>query len=389
MRKDVRETVLKTYDTVTDGSLWPELLQQFAEQIGAVGCVVFEWQGLRSERSLEISTYSSNYDPKELKKYVEKHFKEESRDQDVFESHSLMSDGIDLIQDDVLAPSIEDLKLLANVIALQKRGILHRAAGLLNKDNAAQSRFSVQLAVGRGRLNDEERQHMGVILPHIAKALDLGRPAKQLAQEHQGMMAAMDRLTIGVCVLDGRGSVVVENEEFRRQKEIHRVFQIAKNGSLRFMRSQDQSRFEALKEDALNHGRFGARPRKEAIAADDDTFLCMEITPLTKSEEIGSSSFGGFIVYSTDTSLPVKCQTLPIKYAYGLTDAEMALVDAIADGLTNVQIAEKRDRAVPTINAQVKSILSKTHCGTRTQFVRLMTSFGADYLVDDDETPSA
>ena len=69
-----------------------------------------------------------------------------------------------------------------------------------------------------------------------------------------------------------------------------------------------------------------------------------------------------------------------MKAAYGLTDTEMSLVDAIADGLTNAQIAEMRNRALPTINAQVKSILSKTQCSTRTQFVRLLTGFGGEYL---------
>lgn len=323
---------------------------------------------------------SSFYDPSQIKIYTDRFFEEEARDQDAFEAHSLMSDQIDLIQDDVLAPSIEALKMLKNVETLQKLGILHRAAGLLNKDNSTQARFSVQLGVNRGRLTQAEQHHMGLILPHVAKAFDLGRPASQLAAEHGGLLAAMERLIIGVCVLDAKGNIVIENEEFRRQRDAYRVFYTTQNGALHLFKPDDQKRFEVLKADALNHGRFGARPRKEAIAADQDVFLCVEVVPLHRSGEIGSGTFGGYVVYSSDTSLPVRCQTQPIKLAYGLTDAELSLVDAIAQGLTNTQIAERRGRAVATINAQVKSILSKTHCATRTQFVRLMMSFGTDYL---------
>ena len=323
---------------------------------------------------------SSAYDPAEIQKYIDLQITAETRDQDIFESHSLMQDGIDLIEDDVLADTVDDLKQLPNVQVLQKLGILHRAAGLLNKDNPAQSRFSVQLGVHRGRLTEAERAHRSLVLPHIAKALDLGRPAGQLARQHQGMMAAMDRLVIGVCVLDPNGYVVVENEEFRRQRDTYRMYKTEQNGALRFAKPEDQARFAALMESAMNHGQFGARPRKEAIATDAESFLCVEIAPLTKSEEIGSGTFGGFIVYSTDTSRPIRCQTAPMKAAYGLTDTEMSLVDAIADGLTNAQIAEMRNRALSTINAQVKSILSKTQCSTRTQFVRLLTGFGGEYL---------
>ena len=376
MSEEAREAVLQIYDAVADPLLWPNVLQQVAEQVNAVGCIMFEWQTGPAARKLAVSVASSYYDPAQIDVYIDRFFEEEARDQDIFEAHSLLLDRIDLVQDDVLAPSLGALKERPNVQTLQKLGILHRAAGLLNKDNSARSRFSVQLGVDRGRLTEAEQNHLGLILPHVAKAYDLGGPAKQLADEHYGMLAAMDRLSIGVCILDSNASVVIKNEEFRRQLAEHRVFRVDASGRLILSKAADQKRFETLRADALNHGKFGARPRKEALS------------PLHKSQEIGSKAFDGCIVYSSDTSLPFTCQTLPIKTAYKLTDAEMSLVDAIAEGLTNTQIAEKKGRAVPTINAQVKSILSKTQCATRTQFVRLMMSFGTDFLAADRKSSS-
>jgi DNA-binding CsgD family transcriptional regulator len=52
----------------------------------------------------------------------------------------------------------------------------------------------------------------------------------------------------------------------------------------------------------------------------------------------------------------------------------------VAEGLTNAQIAERRDRSIATINTQVKSILSKTQCLTRAQFVRLVLGFGTNFI---------
>ncbi len=380
VQSNVHATVLGIYDAVADSSLWPDVLQGFAEQIDAVGCIVFEWDFDSLERKLTAPIASSYYDTDVLETYVEKCAADEAKSQDIFEAHSLAQDEIDLIEDDVLAPSIEELRQMPNVQVLQKFGILHRAAGLLNKDNTAVSRFSVQLADTRGRLTGDERVHMAAILPHIAKALALGRPATQLASLHHSMLAAMDRLTIGVCILDAKGRVVMKNNEFSRQQDAHRVFFESANGILQMSKPDDQKRFAALKEHALNHGQYGARPRKEAISTADDSFLCIEVSPLNKSHEIGSKVFGGFILYSTDTNLPFSCTTRPIQQAYGLTEAELALVDMISTGLTNAQIAERRDRSVATINAQVKSILTKANCSTRTQFVRLMMSFGTDYV---------
>ena len=375
----IRDTVLAIYDTVADPSGWPDVLTRIAALIDAKGCIVFEWEDQDGDRKLQAPYYSDYFEPELMAGYLDRCFAYEAHDQDIFEAHSLASDGIDLISDAVLAPSVDELKKLKNVEALQRFGILHRAAGLLNKDNTARSRFSVQLSADRGPLTPEECDRLGALLPHVAKALDLGRPVEQLRQSRQSMMAAMDRLNIGLCLLDRNGCRIQSNEEFDRQLQDFSLFRLAPNGALTLSRPQDQQRFEALKQDALNHGMFGARPRKEAIMKEDG-FLCIEVTPLRQTDEYGTAPIDGFIVYSTDTSRPVACNPLPIQNAFGLTEAEFALVEAIGQGLTNVQIAAARDRSVATINAQVKSILSKTQCSNRTQFVRLMMSFGVNYL---------
>ncbi|MGV6803236.1 MAG: helix-turn-helix transcriptional regulator, partial [Ruegeria sp.] len=190
----------------------------------------------------------------------------------------------------------------------------------------------------------------------------------------------MDRLKVGVCVLDPKGRVVTANSEFHRQRDAHDAFSISTLGELGFS-SPDVARvFRELRSHALAHGQHGARPRKEAITVRTGSVLCIEVVPLDRSEEIGSTQFGGCIVYSTDTSQSIDCNTDLIQSRYGLTVAERELLGAISEGLTNSQIAGRRNRAVTTINNQVKSILAKTDCSTRTQLVRTMMCFGVDYL---------
>lgn len=381
MSDGIKETVLSVYDTVADPSLWPDLLQRIADEIDAVGCIIFEWTDTQSDRRLHASHTSSFYDPSSVAYYVEKFFEEESHDQDVFERHSLKSDSVDLVDDSVLTSSMAVLKSKPNVLALQKLGIFHRAAGLLNKDNTLHSRFSVQLGVSRGPLNASERHYLSSVLPHVAKALDLGKSAQQLAKTYGAVFDAIDHLVVGVCLLDARGRVMHANEEFRRQESIFRVFLTKPNGEIIFNRPQDQAQFEILKVDAMNHGQFGARPRKEAISTDLENHLCIELTPLTRSSEIGAEMTGGFILHSVDTSRPVKCSVEPIKAVFNLTETELELLELIAKGLTNAQIAVFRDRSVDTVNGQVKSILSKTNCSTRTQLIRLMMSYGATFFL--------
>ena len=378
----LKQEILGIYDAASDAALWPGVLDRLADRLNAHGCIMFEWAGYGSadpQRKLLASHISARHKREVLEGYLEKCAAEEMRDQDVFEAHSLRSDTIDLIDDSVLAPNLNELKGLRNVEILQKFGILHRAAGLLNKDNTAQFRFSVQLAAHRGALTPPEQSYLRLVLPHMAKAMDLGRIAQDLAHQHATLLDAMDRVGTGVCLLDHAGHIVAQNLEFSRQIETHSALSQTRDGKLRLGGSSEMLKMAQLMKSAANHGKFGGRPRKEALPVGPNGFLCIELSPLHSSAEMGNKPFDGFLLFSQDTTLPLRFNAQALQSAFGLTDAEMIAAELMADGLTNNQIAEQRERSVSTINAQVKSILSKTDCATRTQFVRLLVSFGGSY----------
>lgn len=380
-----RDFILQIYDTVVDAHKWPEVLDQLADMVDAMGCIVFEMDGVGPDRRLSTPIHSSKYDRELLEGYI-KYFREfELVDQDIFEQHSLAADGIDLIDDSVLAEDEDALLRKPNVRQLMEYGICHRAAGLLNKDNQSRSRFSVQLRTGRGRLNAVERQTLALYLPHIAKALDLGRPAVALAERHRSLVAAMDHLNIGVCVLDEKGHAVLTNAEFDRQRAEFGAFRIDPSGRLCLHDGADEARYISMLNDVLQHGHHGARPRKEAIPTTRDGHLgalCIELAPLERFNELGTTPLNGAILYSLDTARITSCDPALLVRAFGLTEAEASLTPLIFEGLTNAQIAEQRGRSVDTVSAQVKAVLSKTQCANRTQLARVLAGFGMDYVSD-------
>jgi len=273
----------------------------------------------------------------------------------------LSSEKIELVDESIMGKTKTELRAQPNVRWMRALGIKHRAGGLLDKDNKNLSRFSVQFSTDANPLDGKMRAGLDGLLPHMAKALDLGGPTAALAATNRGLISALDHLRVGVCLLDRHGRVATTNLEFDRQTEAHRAFRMDPSGRLMMPEAVDQSRFSALIGDALSHGCHGchgARPRKDAISLKSQNghdFLCVEVVPLDHLDEIGSAQFGGAIVYSHDTSLPETCDTAAIRAAFGLTAAETALVEAIGEGLTNPEIAERRGRSILTVKSQVKS----------------------------------
>ncbi|MBY6068814.1 helix-turn-helix transcriptional regulator [Leisingera aquaemixtae] len=383
MKANDLDLTLKIYDAVADPAAWQPVLDEVVDRTGAHGSIVFEWHEEGPSRNLVAPLHSGRYPDNLLSSYLDKCAHLEERDQDIVRKHTSNHDAVELLDDTLIASTPEGLRNTEHVKFLESIGIFHRAAGVMNKDNRWISLFSLQLGAGRPQLDAEERAFLSPQLPHLAKALDLSIPLRQLHQRYRAVLSAMDQLTIGLCVLDRRGLIVARNEEFQRQQESYRSIRVGTDGRLLLGSADGNKHLTDLMEHVERHGQFGARPRKESVISGPSDALCVEVSPLNNADEIGTASFDGFLICSTDTSLPMHCNVERVGSAFGLTKAETALVEPISQGLTNPEIADRRERAVTTINAQMKSILSKSGCANRTQFVRAMMRFGTQFLRDE------
>lgn len=383
MTEPLRDLVLDIYDTIADPSGWSKVLDRLADKVSARGIILFELFEKGGERRLGALYFNSIFKPEIVYPYM-KYFKDyEIEEQDIVTSLMSDSDQIEIIRDSEIFDTEEERASRANVQAFAAFDIHHRAFALLDKDSKMRARFSVQHSADHGPITEAEEAELRQYLPHVAKALELGRPTAQLTQAHDSLKVALDRLKVGVCAMDTQGVVMMANEEFERQRREYGVFQLDRDNVLRLAKPGDQDRLRRLIDDALTHGEFGARPRKEALTIEvgpDPSALCIEVAPLGNLSVLGDTGFGGAILYSLDAGQPVEVNIEPMRQVYKLTKAECELAELLGRGLTNAQIADERGRAVATINAQVKSLLAKTDADNRTQFVRLLMSFGADYV---------
>lgn len=376
------DLVHRIYDAASQPELWSEVLDRVAEMVGARGCIIFEWAGHASERVLCSPYFSGQYDEARIQKYIDEYASYEINDQDMFEAASLKRDSIDLISDEILDSPRKPLANQPNQCELNTYNINHRAACLLNKDNPSIARFSIQTSKKRGPLNVQDCRKLNIILPHIAKSQELGRVTRQLAERESRLVSAMNNLNIGICMLDKKSHIIASNTEFLRQCSECDVFYQDRINRLVIKNPEAARSFTNLLKGIKNHGQFGARPRKEAIIPADgieNGAISIELAPLRYCADISSRPVNGAILYTIDTSRPIHCDPKPMAQIFGLTPAEEAIAELVAEGLSNSEISDRRNRKKGTINFQVKSILTKTNCNTRTQFARLMLSFGAKY----------
>ena len=383
-KPNVNDLVLKIYDTALDPATWPEILQEVAWYCNARGAFIFELEGQGETRRLNAVRASAIFDPEMVRAYLANHAEDELSDQEFFASRSRMTDAIELVPDTELDSQLRDSEKGLGVFerphmqAQMSFGFKHRAGALLNKDDLLRDRFALQFSLDHGIVKPEDCDAAKVLMPHLAKAISLARPTNALQRKYESVARAVDRLNVGVAILDHDRRVVFRNEEFDRQMDDYKAFRVGNDGRLAFSQDKFDRSVQDLLGDISNHGHFGARPRKEAVASaldGDDVFaLCVEIAPLPTAMEFGETALDGHIVYSLDTSQAYAVRTDTLKELFDLTKSEAQVVSLLAEGLTNQQISEARTKSVHTINTQVKSVLAKTRTANRTQLIRLVTN---------------
>lgn len=382
--KRAHELILEIYDAALEPQKWPDALHHACEFVGATGAVVFEMVGSPDEPYIQCQNHSSGYDERIISSYLQNYNEEELVDQAILAAHSRRTDDIQLIRDEVLGKSREELDQREHVQAMKAFGIKYRSGALLNKDIITQDRFSFQYSKAQGPMVGWREEYCGLIVPHIAKAMNVGRPTRQLAQHYSMVLDSLNRLAVGVCIIDGRRNVIVTNMEFDRQAEEYDVFRIAADGRLEFGSSKIMKNANDLFSSLAFHGRYGARPRKEALDAaseENPSELCIEVIPLSDTRRFDRRMGNGSILFSLDTSRHSGIDVDKVGDLYQLTGSERDVLKYMAEGLTNPQIAEACNKSRETVNSQVKSILSKTMSANRTQLIRLAAQTGNFLLI--------
>lgn len=168
---------------------------------------------------------------------------------------------------------------------------------------------------------------------------------------------------------------MTSNTEFRRQIEAYNAYRIGSDGKLELASRKHDKQLQKFMADVFNHGKYGARPFKEAIVVGPRSAtatLCIDVAQFGTGREGEPDGAGGVQLHSLDTSLLMPIDSAVIQQAFNLTKTERLTVEMIWQGLTNPEIAEKRGRSVNTVDSQVKSVLDKMHCKGRAQLVQVL-----------------
>jgi len=170
------------------------------------------------------------------------------------------------------------------------------------------------------------------------------------------------------------------SKELKRIASDHVEVTLTPDGRIEIDAAENQSALNALLRDGDAHGRFGARPRREALylpfahSKVADTGLFIEVCPISEHPDMDRFNPGTRLISIFDGTAQLRLDAETISRFFPLSKSEIAVLSLVSEGYSNTQIAEMRSRSVETVNSQLKSLLRKTSARNRTELVRVAMS---------------
>jgi DNA-binding CsgD family transcriptional regulator len=283
---------------------------------------------------------------------------------------------LDLVLDDRAGIPREVLDVRADyVFNREKLGIGRRVALRLNAIPAWYDAAIFAFGVDHLDIPQAALDGLRPLLPHLAKAVEVGRAFAMLRARYQAALAALDRMGVGLAIALPSGELIVHNAEAARIFSRGDGLCRGRDGHLRCRRRDQLERIELAIREAAGTLR-GIADRPEALEVVDrpsglHAFL-VEVTPLADSGGEIERCLAGALVTIID---PDNVQAISVRRFAALsrlTPAEAEVCELIVQGASGAEIAERRGTTPETAKTQIRAIMAKTGGRGRGDLIRLV-----------------
>ena len=362
------------YDAAVDSERWRAALDAVLRSVGAksAGLLVTELQGVKPYSVNYLSSaYHTPAGMRDVQYYVEHLAPLEADAWNVVRQLPKQK----IVTDAEFWPDLDNVRTRADYRFLEEHfGVFRRAGVRLNDNRCWFDSMTLQYDAALTTIPNGSLETAQLLLPHLAKAIELGRSFSLLKMRYKAVLSALDHVEIGMCIALGQGEVIVANREAERIFDLDDGIRLARNHSFLF-RDVDLGRSvtEAIgmaSETVRGENNFAEVVLAVLRLSGKHPFL-IEIVPLRDHAGEVDASLEGALITLIDPGSPTPFSTARLVEAYGLTRAEAEVCRPLVDGWTNERIAEERRVSIDTIKTQITSILQKTGTKRRSELIRL------------------
>ena len=250
------------------------------------------------------------------------------------------------------------------------------------------------VTMNRGRrekeFDDEDKARLGLLIPHLQRAVHIRQRLAVAEQQNSLSFAVLERLGIGVMVLERTARVLFANAIARRVMQAANVLTTA-HGALRARHPAQVGRLEQLVRDAaltsigqgVNPGGFLSLQGGRGEA------LPVLIAPYRVPTPASAVPRGAALLMFADPASHVPVPEVAISQMLGISAAEGRLVSALVAGQTMADYADTIGISMNTAKTQMRQIFYKTGHNRQADVIRAVLANPLIKLANDTDPATA
>ena len=368
---ELSAVIAEIYDAAITPSLWQQALASICAYVGGHSGVLF-WHDVALQSAQALHLFNDN--PEYTRLYMEKYLPMNP----VFPAAAFMAEGIVHSTADFISPDeLQQTRFYKEWVAPQ--GIGDSLAVNLEKGTTRSSMINILMSASLGFQNDHARDRMTLLVPHLTRAVAIGRLFQQENAAMQTLTATLDRVEAAVFLADADGTITFANDPGRKMLDEGMLVR-SDAGLLRAVSSDaDRVLRDAFSAAANGDVSLGVRGVHVPLTASQDILphtdgWSAHVLPLTsgRRHKAGLANDAVVAVFVRKLTPNATAPLEAIATRYRLTASEARVLEAVLKVNGLKAVAEMLDLSHATVKTHLHNVFRKTGTARQSDLVRLL-----------------
>jgi DNA-binding CsgD family transcriptional regulator len=359
------------YDAALDPALWPDVVGRAGRFVGGQVASIFSKSPVAGSGSVY---YDSGADPYYRQLYFEKYVK-----LDPGTTGQYFAEIGQPIAVSDLMPYGEFLETQFYKEWVKPQGLVDFVSAVLDKSATTAALFGVFRYESDGLVDEETRQRMRLIVPHIRRAVLVGQLIDLKASEAASFADTLDGMSSAICLVDATGRIVHANAAGSRTLDAgDPLFTLEGRIAARDAQA-DQSLQQLFAATAGGDAAVGTSGIALPLMAQDGVRHVIHVLPLTSGARrtAGRSYAATAAIFVRRAVLdPISPPEL-IARSFGLTPTELRVLLTVVEVGGVPQVSSVLGIAETTIKTHLRRLFAKTGADRQADLVKVVAGFAS------------
>ncbi len=363
---ELSAVIADIYDAAIEPALWRQALASIVNYVGGHSGVLF-WHDAVSESAQALHLF--NDDPTYTRLYFEKYLPMNP----VFPAATFMAEGaVHTTTDFISQEELEQTRFYKEWIAPQ--GIADSLAVNLEKGTTRSSLLNVRMDAALGFENDEARSRMAVLVPHLQRAVAIGRLFDQSKATERALTTTLDHVESAVFLVGSDGAITFANEPAKAMLGQATLVRAAANSLHAVAGDADRMLRDIFTAAANGDASVGVRGVAVPLTSSSEERWFAHVLPLTsgRRQQAGEAAHAVAAVFIRNSAPNTPPPLEAIAKLYRLTASEIRILDAVLRVNGVKAMADALGLSQATVKTHLQNVFRKTGTKRQSDLVKLV-----------------